>query len=118
MSSPRLLGAALEWARSHIDAVDARALLCHVAACSRATLSGFPERSLTDEQSARFASLVERRRVGEPVAYLVGEREFLSRRFRVGPGVLIPRPETELLVEEALRRVVGRDRLRVHRAPH
>ncbi len=113
MSKAWQLGEALAWARERIGGVDARVLLCHVAECSRATLSGFPERRLTVEQSSRFEGLVGRRRIGEPVAYLVGEREFHSRTFRVGPGVLIPRPETELLVDEALRRVEGKERLRV-----
>ncbi|MCB1957156.1 MAG: peptide chain release factor N(5)-glutamine methyltransferase [Rhodocyclaceae bacterium] len=110
---PLSLGQALGWAREQIDGVDARALLCHVAECSHATLSGFPERMLTHPQARTFERLVERRLIGEPIAYLVGAREFYSRRFRVGAGVLIPRPETEVLVEEALRRVAGREQLRV-----
>ena len=53
---------------------------------------------------ARFRAAVERRRAREPFAYIVGRREFFSLDFAVGPGVLIPRPETEMLIEEALRR--------------
>ena len=58
---------------------------------------------LTGEALAAFRSLMARRAQGEPVAYLLGEKEFYALRFRVTPDVLIPRPETELIVEEALR---------------
>jgi release factor glutamine methyltransferase len=59
------------------------------------------------EAAARFSTLVQRRARGEPVAYLVGRREFRSLEFRVTPDVLIPRPETELLVDAALERLPG-----------
>jgi release factor glutamine methyltransferase len=62
-----------------------------------------------DGFDARFAALVERRAAHEPVAYLTGEREFYGRPFLVDANVLIPRPETELVVEEALRRLAGRN---------
>lgn len=113
MADVARLGDALAWGRGRVDAVDARVLLCHVAGCSHAALTAFPERPLDAARGQAFMRLVERRAAGEPVAYLVGEREFYSRSFRVGPGVLIPRPETELLVDEALRRVEGRAGLRV-----
>ena len=60
---------------------------------------------LTDAQSAAFETLLARRLTGEPVAYLVGTREFYGRPFQVSPDVLIPRPDTELLVELALARI-------------
>jgi release factor glutamine methyltransferase len=88
-----------------IDPVDAHALLRAALRVSATRLIAHPEEVLTEEQRARYLALVERRRAGEPVAYLTGEREFYSLAFKVTPAVLIPRPETELLVEAALERV-------------
>lgn len=85
--------------------LDAEVLLSHVLNKSRTYLRAWPEKELSSEQAARFFALVERRAGGEPVAYLTGTREFWSRQFRVTPDVLIPRPETELLVELALERL-------------
>jgi len=102
------LGEALQAARARIDALDARVLLQHVTGLAHAQIAAHPERRLGDSQQAAFAALVERRAAGEPVAYLVGWREFYGRRFGVGPAVLIPRPETELLVELALSKLHGR----------
>ncbi len=113
MPEPVSLAAAMAWARGLIEAGDARVLLCHAAGVSRSAIAAFGERPLGDEQWQSFQALVCRRGEGEPVAYLTGEREFFSRPFRVGPGVLIPRPETEGLVEAALARVAGRDGLQV-----
>ncbi len=83
-------------------ALDAEVLLMHVLGCDRARLRAWPEKLLTPAQAGQYATLIERRRQGCPVAYLTGEREFWSRPFQVAPGVLIPRPETELLIELAL----------------
>jgi release factor glutamine methyltransferase len=82
--------------------LDAEVLLAHVLERDRAYLRTWPERLLDPAEAHAFWHLVERRAQGEPIAYLTGEREFWSRRFAVRPGVLIPRPETELLVEVAL----------------
>ncbi|MCB1908301.1 MAG: peptide chain release factor N(5)-glutamine methyltransferase [Rhodocyclaceae bacterium] len=112
MAEPATLAAALDWARRQIDPVDARVLLCHVAGVSHGALRGFGERALPASDRQRFETLVRRRADGEPVAYLVGVREFYSRVFRVGSGVLIPRPETEGLVAAALDCVAGGDGLR------
>lgn len=87
---------------SGLDALDARVLLCHALGWQRTELITRADRLLPAADVARFASLAERRRAGEPVAQLVGEREFFGRRFIVTPDVLIPRPDTELLVELAL----------------
>lgn len=65
------------------------------------------------ETLTRFTQLVARRCAREPMAYLLGEQEFCGRAFEVGPGVLIPRPETELLIDEALRRLPPRENRRV-----
>lgn len=99
--APDIAGA-LNWARARIAAVDARILLRHVLQCSAARLAAYPEARLEMEEWTEFRSLVERREAGEPVAYLIGEREFYGRPFLVSPVVLIPRPDTELLVELAL----------------
>ena len=64
-----------------------------------------PSRSLHSEQAQSFRLLTARRAHGEPVAYLIGKREFYSLDFKVTPAVLIPRPETELLVDLALERI-------------
>lgn len=82
--------------------IDVTALLCHVLEKDRAFLYAWPEQSLTDTQQASFAALLERRRRGEPIAYLIGEREFWSLPLRVSSATLIPRPDTELLVTTAL----------------
>ncbi|MDT3668831.1 MAG: peptide chain release factor N(5)-glutamine methyltransferase [Aromatoleum sp.] len=99
--APDITGA-LSWSRKRIDAVDARILLRHVLKCSAVRLAAYPEARLEAPEWAEFQALVERREAGEPVAYLVGEREFFGRSFLVTPAVLIPRPDTELLVELAL----------------
>jgi len=88
-----------------IAPVDARVLLQHVLGVEHAYLVAHSERVLQDEERVRFLQLHARRSAGEPVAYLIGWREFYGRRFRVDPSVLIPRPETELLVELALERI-------------
>jgi release factor glutamine methyltransferase len=87
---------------ANIDPLDARALLRSALDVSDAHLVAHPGQSLTEQQRERYLAWIERRRAGEPVAYLIGEREFYSLAFRVTPAVLIPRPETELLVEAAL----------------
>jgi release factor glutamine methyltransferase len=87
---------------------DAQVLLGHVLQVERTTLYAYPERALTDEQARRYFALIERRKRGEPVAYLIGREEFYGLDFVVDKRVLIPRPETELLVETALDLIRGR----------
>lgn len=84
-----------------IDAREARLLLAHALQCSEAQVVAFPEKEL-GEASRRFAEYVSRRRRGEPFAYILGEKEFHGLALEVTRAVLIPRPETELLVELAL----------------
>lgn len=96
---------ALAQARGRIEPAEAKLLLRHVLGVAASEIAAHPERALDESQSSRYAELVVRRAAGEPVAYLVGSREFYGREFRVTPAVLIPRPETELLVEIALRKV-------------
>ncbi len=88
--------------------LDATLLLGKATARSHASFVAFPERPVPLLQRLEFAQLVARRVSGEPVAYGIGEREFFSLPLRVGRDVLIPRPETELLVEAALARCSGR----------
>lgn len=100
---------ALEAAGQRIAPLDARALLCHAIERNPAYLIAHPEVQLRAGEHSAYDALVERRARGEPVAYLTGEREFYGRSFKVTPAVLIPRPETELLVDLALERI-PRDR--------
>lgn len=93
---------ALEEARAIVPALEARALLRHVLGCEEAALIAHPERVLSAPERERFRRLAAERAAGAPLAYLTGEREFWSLSFAVTPAVLIPRPETELLVECAL----------------
>jgi release factor glutamine methyltransferase len=89
-------------------ALDADVLLAHALGVSKEALLAHPERTLAADEEARFSGLVARRHEGEPVAYLRGWKEFYGLRFRVDPRVLIPRPETETLVDEARRAIGGR----------
>jgi len=81
---------------------DAQILLGFVTGKSRTFILAFAETSLTDRQFGQLEILLARRVKGEPVAYLVGEREFWSLPLRVSPATLIPRPDTECLIEHAL----------------
>lgn len=103
------LKAALEEASAAIGRTDAQVLMAHLLGVSRAYLVANPMRVLTESEDARVDMAVAQRSMGHPVAYLVGTREFYSRDFAVGPGVLIPRPETEVLVEVALAKILPRE---------
>lgn len=96
---------ALHTAQPRIAPVDARLLLQYALGKSHVQLLTHPEQVLTPAEEKLFLELVARRINGEPVAYLIGKREFYSLNFRVSPAVLIPRPETELLVDLALQRI-------------
>ena len=80
---------------------------------SRALISACSERVVETEKYTRYQSLFERRMSGEPIAYLLGRKEFYGIEFRVNPSVLIPRPETELVVEHVLERIIENKRARV-----
>lgn len=101
------IGDAMQAARGRIPASEARLLLGSLLGCSTAQIAAYPERRLAESVAARFADFLKRRAAGEPVAYLLGLREFFGRDFRVTPAVLIPRPETELIVELVLGRVAA-----------
>jgi len=94
-----------------LDALENRILLCHALGLSRVGLITQSERVLTLDETARVAALVQRRLDGEPIAYIVGEREFFGLPFKVSPAVLIPRPDTELIVDLALERLPQGGRL-------
>lgn len=102
------IGAALATAKHRLAitspsaSLDAQVLLAEVLSVSRAHLLAYQEKSLTPDQQAQYAAWVARRAQGEPVAYLLGRRAWYDREFIVTPDVLIPRPETELLLEWAL----------------
>jgi release factor glutamine methyltransferase len=83
--------------------LDAEVLLSSYLKMDRLTLYTHPEQSITESEHTEFQARVERRKNGEPVAYIVGEKEFWSMPFQVNNHVLIPRPETEILVEEVLK---------------
>jgi release factor glutamine methyltransferase len=94
-------------------ASDAEVLLGHVLGWPRGTLIARGDLRLAVDDLARFEALVQRRITGEPVAYLTGRREFWSLELEVDANVLVPRPETELLVELALQAIAGRRSPRV-----
>ncbi|HEX7036137.1 MAG TPA: peptide chain release factor N(5)-glutamine methyltransferase [Pseudomonadales bacterium] len=101
------------WLAAHpeLERRDREVLLCRAAGLSRAQVLAHPERPLERAVAERLDAWAARRRAGEPVAYIVGRREFWGLELEVGPAVLVPRPETELLVEAALELVAGSQRL-------
>jgi len=85
--------------------IEVQMLLQQALGVSRAWLLAHPEQVLDEAQDAGYRALLLRRLAGEPLAYILGEREFFGLSFRVTPATLIPRPDTELLVEMALQRL-------------
>jgi release factor glutamine methyltransferase len=94
----------------------AELLLLHAAACDRTWLYAHPEEILSAETAAQYFALIQRRADGEPTQHLTGKQEFWGLEFEVTPDVLIPRPETEHLIEVALDRLALRE-LRAGRSP-
>jgi len=105
MSAAPTIREALDAARQATDRIEARVLLREVLQQSDAWLLAHDDEVLTAAQAQQYVALVVRRVAGEPIAYITGRREFHGREFAVNPSVLIPRPETELLVELALQRL-------------
>ena len=107
---PATAGDLLQAARARLSSVsqyprrDAELILAHVLGCDPTALLTHPERVLSPQQAEHFETLVKRRLASEPVQYLTGEQEFFGLLFEVSPDVLIPRPETEHLVEAVLER--------------
>ncbi len=85
--------------------LDARLLLEYVCGTDRNTLLAHPEREVSDEDEARFRELLERRCKREPLQYITNEQEFMGLKFETAPDTLIPRQDTETLVEEAMKEV-------------
>jgi release factor glutamine methyltransferase len=108
---PPTISQALEWAAEQLRAtsptarLDAELLLAHALGWPRGRLLAEGRLLLQQPQEAAFRSLVARRVALEPVAYLVGHKEFYALDFVVDARVLVPRPETELLVEKTLERL-------------
>jgi len=101
--------AALEELMGSMDRVDAQVIMAHVLGVNRAWIAANPMRILTESEDAKIDMLAAQRALGEPIAYLLRKREFYGRDFTVNADVLIPRPETETLVEAALARLAPRD---------
>ncbi len=108
------IGALVQWAAGDFRArgiesprLDAELLVAHALGTTRIQLIVDANRTLTGAELARLRELVKRRRSREPIAYILGTREFWGRPFRVDPRVLVPRPDTETLVEAALERTRG-----------
>uniref|UniRef100_UPI003F4AD232 peptide chain release factor N(5)-glutamine methyltransferase n=1 Tax=Vibrio metschnikovii TaxID=28172 RepID=UPI003F4AD232 len=91
---------------SDSPSLDATLLLCHVLQKPRSYLLTWPDKVLSPNLVSAFEALLARRIVGEPIAYIIGEREFWSLPLKVAPSTLIPRPDTERLVELALDKAV------------
>ena len=102
-STPVSIARALR--ESGLEVCDARLLLQAVLGVNRAYLVAHHDQFLNSLQAAAYEELVQRRMAGEPTAYILGEREFYGINYKIIPAVLIPRPETELLVELALERI-------------
>jgi release factor glutamine methyltransferase len=100
-------------ATSPNPAVDASILLCHVLGCSPAHLIAWPDNQLSPHQALQFKEILQQRIEGKPVAYITGEREFWSLSLKVTNDVLIPRPDTETLVEFVLEKFPGSPALTV-----
>jgi len=100
----------IEWTSGHFEKkgipnprLDAELLLAHVLKCKRVDLYVGFEKTVSEKHLSEFKTLIERRAKREPLQYIIGETEFWGLKIKVTPDVLIPRPETELLVEEALK---------------
>jgi release factor glutamine methyltransferase len=104
----------LQWSREWLEKkevvsprLDAELLLAHALGCDRVRLYIDVDKPLGAEELARFKPLIQRRGAREPVAYILGTKEFYGRPFQVGPGVFIPRPETESMVRTVLEGMEG-----------
>lgn len=111
LKCPSSAAAILRWAAQRLAVVsaspllDAQWLLEHVTRWTRTRMIADPQLEATADELARFQSLIERRAQGEPIAYLIGTSDFWSLTLEISYDVLIPRPETELLVEQGLLKI-------------
>ena len=106
---------ALNFARQQLAtedaAIDSSALLCHLLNCNQTYLLTWPDKPLSQEQQSQFQVMIEQRQSGKPVAYITGQRGFWSLDLKVTDATLIPRPDTELLVELALSKLMPNQRV-------
>jgi len=86
--------------QSKIDPLDAELLLANILKCDRSWLMAHGDDKIGDSQKSEFETFVNRRKNHEPIAYIIGEKEFYGRKFKVDKRVLIPRPATETLIDE------------------
>ena len=98
---------ALVWAQDQLKGgespkLDSEIILAHGLDCTRASLIAWPEQPLSEDHWQGFQKAIKRRQLGEPVAYIIGEQGFWTLTLKTNPSTLIPRPETELLVEQVL----------------
>lgn len=105
--------AALQLSKTQIARLDAELLLAFILAQSRSFVLAHPEVLLNSTEAAEFSKLLERRIAGEPIAYILGQQEFWSLDLSVNSDVLIPRPETELLVQTVLENLPINERLNI-----
>ena len=108
-----LLTRAAEQIQSDSQRLDAELLLCHVLDKPRSYLFSWPEQELETGQEKTFQALLARRIQGEPIAHILGEQEFWSNTFKVTADTLIPRPDTEVLVEQTLALLADKTNCRV-----
>ena len=107
-AAPATVAAALAWARQQgLDRLDAQLLLVHLLEQGRTWLIAHDDAALPPATALAYRSACQRRAAGEPLAYIIGEREFHGLRLQVSPAVLVPRPDTELLVDWALALLPG-----------
>jgi release factor glutamine methyltransferase len=104
------IGKIIDWTTDYFEKscipdsrIDAEILLSHVLNCKRLELYVKKDQELTKNDISKFKALVIERKARKPVSYITGEREFMGMQFKVNQNTLIPRPETELLVEEVLK---------------
>ncbi len=114
------IGSMLKWSEQYFGShgaesprLDAEVLLSYLLGQKRIFLYVHFDQPLTAEELAKYRELVKRRTAGEPVAYICGEKEFMGLPFKVSPAVLVPQPDTEVLVETALERLKGKESVRV-----
>ena len=114
------IGKILNWTKQYFEEkgvdsprLDAEVLLSHILKCDRIHLYVNFDRPLVGEELSSFRQMVKARAQRMPVAYILGEKEFMGHSFRVTPDVLIPRPDTEILVEEAIRLLAEKEAPRI-----
>ncbi|NRA43668.1 MAG: peptide chain release factor N(5)-glutamine methyltransferase [Oligoflexales bacterium] len=105
--------AQLEESNNENSGLDADLLITTALKIDRMHLYAYPEKALSDPQLHQLLALLSRRKLGEPMAYILGKKEFFGRDYLINPHALIPRPETELLVESALSHLRGRENQKV-----